>query len=477
MSGSPRARRACLALLLTTVAAPLLPWRPAAAAVGGAPDIIVIVTDDQRADTMRFMERTRAWLPTRFVNAFVSNAACCPSRTTMFTGTYSHTNGVWSNGDGPPGSLRRTHGGWHRYAELDLDETSIARALQRSGYRTAHIGKFLNVFNAGSLEEFPVGWDGFLALGMGPRFQSGPLAPYYGYSMIGLRAGGYVLEDYGEAPADHSTHVITREAVGFLERSGPAPVFLHVGFTAPHSRMHQLPPVPLPRDADAVVQLRPPGPSVNEANMRDKPSFMQRLEPRKLREIERWRVAVARSLLGVDRGVDAILEAQEERDPGLTNTFVLFVSDNGRLHGEHRWVGKGVPYEESIGVPLLVRWPGLPPGQVDTLVGNIDIPATIADVAGIAFHTPDARSMLDPGGRSLYVLEGMGGERAYCGIRTATRKYVRYASGEAEYYNLVRDPYELTNRARTPAARAMHRLARSVCAANLPPGWPPRVGY
>jgi arylsulfatase A-like enzyme len=218
-------------------------------------------------------------------------------------------------------------------------------------------------------------------------------------------------------------------------------------------------------------------PSVNEANVRDKPSFIRELDPTDVREINRWRLAIARSLYGVDRGIDAILEAQNERDPGLANTFVLFVSDNGRLHGEHRWVGKGIPYEESIRVPLLVRWPGLAPGDLDAFVGNIDVPATLADVAGIGFPARDARSFLDGDGRNLYVLEGMGGGRAYCGIRTPTRKFVRYATGESEYYNLVRDPFELRNRARSPAGRRLHRVARTYCAANLPPGWPDRIAY
>jgi N-acetylglucosamine-6-sulfatase len=476
VSLSRRTRALGVALSLATALVPLLTSHGTVAAARVAPDIIVIVTDDQRADTLRYMDRTRMWLPTRFVNALVSNAACCPSRTTMFTGTYSHTNGVWTNGDGAAGSLRREYGGWHRYAELDLDEVSIALALQRAGYRTGHVGKFLNVFNAGSLGALPVGWDEFIAMATGPRFGSGPLAPYYDYSTIGVRDGAYALEKHGDAPADHSTRLITDEALAFLERSGPAPIFLHVGYTAPHSRVHQLPPVPLPQDEDASVKLPGFAPSVNERDVRDKPSFVQELERVELREITRWRLAVARSLYGVDRGIDAILEAQDERDPGLANTFVLFVSDNGRLHGEHRWVGKGIPYEEAIRVPLLVRWPSLPPGDVIDIVGNIDIPETIADVARIPFARPDARSFLD-GGRNRYVLEGMGGEHAYCGIRTETRKFVRFATGEAEYYNLVRDPFELRNRARTPAARTLARIARSYCAESLPPGWPRGVEY
>jgi arylsulfatase A-like enzyme len=215
---------------------------------------------------------------------------------------------------------------------------------------------------------------------------------------------------------------------------------------------------------------------VNEEDLSDKPSFVRRSDRTRLDRIDRWRLAIARSLMGVDRGIASIIQAQEARDPGLVNTFVLFVSDNGRMLGEHRLIGKSVAYEEAIRVPLLVRWPALAPGIAGRLVGNIDIAATIADVAGIGFAAPDSRSMLGPP-RQLYVLEGVGGNKAYCGIRTEQRKYVRYASGEAEYYNLRRDPYELENRPDAPAARELRRIARSLCAHSLPPDWPSDVPY
>jgi N-acetylglucosamine-6-sulfatase len=474
--GTLLTRTAICVVVTTVTASSVFAVHPRARAAG-PPDIIVIVTDDQRADTLRSMPRTRESLPTRFVNAFVSNASCCASRTTMFTGTYSHTNGVWTNGDGKVGSLRREFGGWRRYSDLQLDRASVALALQHVGYRTGHFGKFLNLFNATSLDELPVGWNEFLAVGTGRQFAKEELSPYYEYSLVGIGDDGrYVVERHGTDPADHSTRVVTNHAVDYIGTMGNEPMFLHVGYPAPHARSFRLPPVPLPRDVNADIDLPRLAPSVNEADVSDKPRFVAKGDIRDLREINRWRRAVARSLLGVDRGVDAILEAQNERDPGLENTLVIFVSDNGRLDGEHRWAGKGIGYEEAIKVPLLVRWAGAPAGAVTSMVANLDIARTIAQVSGMSFGGPDSMSLLD-GGRRSVVLEGLGGDQAYCGVRTEARKYVKYASGDVEYYNLRRDPYELRNRPETRAARELHRLARSLCASNLPPGWPTNLRY
>ena len=350
-------------------------------------------------------------------------------------------------------------------------------ALQHVGYRTGHFGKFLNVFNAASFAELPVGWSEFLAVGTGRQFPRGELSPYYGYSLVGIGDdGGYTMEPHDVDPADHSTRVVTNHAVDYIMTTGDEPLYLHVGYPAPHSRSFRRPPVPLPRDENADVDLPRLAPSVNEVDVSDKPAFIAGGDIRNLQEIDRWRRAIARSLFGVDRGIDAILRAQNERDPGLANTLVMFVSDNGRLHGEHRWAGKGIAYEEAINVPLLVHWAAAPAGNLSSMVANLDIASTIAEVSGMSFDHAESISLFD-GSRRSVVLEGLGAERAYCGVRTQTRKYVRYASGEVEYYNLRRDPYELWNRPASRGARELHRLARSLCAPNLPPGWPRDLEY
>jgi hypothetical protein len=157
------------------------------------------------------------------------------------------------------------------------------------------------------------------------------------------------------------------------------------------------------------------------------------------------------------------------------------VSDNGFMHGEHRALREKVlPYEESIRVPLLLHGPGVPRGRVDDrLVGNVDLPATILDAAGVApGRTQDGVSLLDlladPGlelGRGLLIENGNGanGIPRYRGIRTDRYLYVEHKStGEQELYDLDRDPFQLQSLdeserydpVRHDLAARLHRLER-----------------
>jgi N-acetylglucosamine-6-sulfatase len=171
------------------------------------------------------------------------------------------------------------------------------------------------------------------------------------------------------------------------------------------------------------------------------------------------------------------------RDSGtLGNTYVVFTSDNGWNHGEHRIpTGKGLPYEESISMPLLVRGPGVQRGSTtNKLTLNTDFFPTFTDLAGI--QTPgyvDGRSLrpfLERNGpttwRTAILLERRANpittERSYYAIRTAGgRKYVEYEGGLRELYNLQTDPYELANSydATTPPKGLARRLeALKTCA-------------
>ena len=120
---------------LLTLGALVLPAGAGAAPPVERPNIVVVMTDDQTLESMRVMtgiKRSLAAEGTTFERAFVSNALCCPSRSTLFTGQYSHNHGVIGNT--PP------DGGYDR-----LDKNNwLPIWLQGAGYRTVHIGKFLN---------------------------------------------------------------------------------------------------------------------------------------------------------------------------------------------------------------------------------------------------------------------------------------------------------------------------------------------
>ena len=179
------------------------------------------------------------------------------------------------------------------------------------------------------------------------------------------------------------------------------------------------------------------------------------------------------SLLAVDEAVGALVRELAATGQ-LDSTYILFTSDNGFFQGEHRIAkGKYLAYEASTRVPLLIRGPGIPAGTVSgELVANIDLAPTILEVAGATADIPqDGRSLLpyarDGTLRSERPIEHeglVGGDaddetasgrvRVYYAIRTARYLYVKWRGGARELYDLRRDPFEMTNRAKDPAYRA-----------------------
>jgi arylsulfatase A-like enzyme len=449
-------RRAVLFVVFSCLVAASCTATSAGTATAESPDIILIVSDDQTLNTLQYMPLTTEWLPTRFESAFVSMSLCCPSRAAIFSGRYAHDTGVWANG-GP-------YGGPPPFAAWDANNTTINEALDQAGYRTGLFGKFILQWDPNVM---PSGWDE-VAMRKGGT-------PYYNYSLIGVRDGAPFEEAYGEEPADYLTTVLTDKAVRFIGDSpSDEPMFLFYAPSSPHSAKAegQVGPTPAPEDLNAQVELPPFTPNFNEEDVSDKPAWIQALTPRPENKMIEWRTNAARTLLSLDRSVDQILTAQEVRDPGLDNTVVLFISDNGFANGTHRLNGKGDAYEESIHVPLLMRAPGLGATEDGRLVANIDIASTIADAAGVAFDSPDGLSLLSTDSRDFVVLEGgIGTNHAFCGVRTLNAKYVKYMTGEVEFYNLAKDPYELRSR---PDARRVERLAQMAGGAcsPLPPEWP-----
>ena len=456
------ARRVSLRLGLTIVllvagatAAP-----PAHAALPGRPDIILIVTDDQRAGTL-------GWLPTvndyfvehgiRFSRSMVPTSLCCPSRASLLTGEYSHTTRVWSN-----------HGGWSRFVEAGMESKTVAVWLRRTGYRTGLVGKYLNGFLGSGP---PPGWSVWHSF-------TGSNADYYDYDLI--HTDGSTTR-YGSGPSSYSTDVLRRYALRFIANTPrEKPFFLYFAPYAPHDPAT---PAPRHRYIPAPIGFFGP-PSVTESDLSDKPLWIRQLPPANLDSIQKLRVRQYRSLRSVDEAVEAILDAQRARGR-LHNTLLVFVSDNGLMWGEHRVKGKFVPYRGATRVDLAIAWPRrLPQGRVRArLALNIDIPVTIAGAAGAAHDDVAGRSLLEHWQRSGFVLEaalthlpGSGGTNvarpAYCGWRTARYLFVHYANGREELYDYARDPWELHDRRGTnpDLQRSLRRHARNACQ-PVPPGF------
>lgn len=447
-------------------------------ALSVAPNFVLILTDDQRADTLWAMPKVRRHLVRHgvtFRNGIITDPLCCPSRASILTGRFAHGTRVWSN------SANR-RGAWRAFAAGGNEERTIAIALQSEGYRTALLGKYLNGYKA-STGGVPPGWDRWFVF-------NGGQGRYYDYQMVDVQSAGdpVSITDYGSGVGDYSTDVIADEAVRFVEETPPdRPFFLFASVFAPHGALPG-PPIPAPRHRTAFKQKvwRHP-PSFNEADVRDKPRYirgMPRSTAGSVRDEERKMRHRAASLLAVDDLVGRIFRTLENTNR-LATTMIAFVSDNGFLQREHRWNYKVVPYEESIRVPFLIRYDPLTERRkTDALVSNVDLAPTFADLAGIGFPGSQGvsfRRVLSGGRktRSSVLLESMrypSGNRptvpSYCGLRTKNRVFVRYASGFEELYNLRKDPHQLINAAErnASAVRVMRRATRSLCRPT-PPGF------
>ena len=474
--GWRRALKLVATVAVLAIAATTAPNAPSGSGIRASlitrPNIVLILTDDQRWDSLWAMPKVQAMLMDHgmtFQQSYVANPACCPSRASILTGEGSGTTDVWAN-SGP-------HGGFHRFD----DRSTIAVWLHDAGYETALMGKYLNGYTDRHASYVPPGWDTWDAFSS----NSGQ-GNYFNYD---LDQNG-VVRYYGSAPADYSTDVLAGDAQRFILGANPtSPIFLYLATRAPHQLA-----IPAPRDRDAFRLLpgrRPP--SYNEADVSDKPAYIRslpRLGPAGIEKYDTQERNADETLLAVDDLVGKVVRALAESSR-LSNTLIMFASDNGVLFGEHRWVGKWVPYEESIRVPTVVRYDPLtttPRTDASHLVLNLDWAPTFAALAGVPDPGAQGSSLLPliagtpvPWRTRFLIdhLESVEGIPSYCGVHTERYVYVKYTdTGEEELYDLRRDPYELQNAVNDPAdARVLAdlRLAELRLCHPPPPPVPPRI--
>ncbi|MBI2708899.1 MAG: sulfatase [Actinobacteria bacterium] len=460
-----RRRRIAVAVLaglvvLAAVGGAMVVGRRDAALPRSRPDVVVIMTDDQTLASMRFLPRTNRLLGARgttFTDAVVSFPNCCPSRATFLTGQYAHNTGVLDN-VAPAGG----------FAKLDSSET-LPVWLQRSGYWTASIGKYLNGWGQDGAIQPPPGWNRWFGL-IDPTTYS-----YFGFqaSDQGRRVR------FANRPQDYSTDVVARTAVSAIERAPSGkPLFMQVTPLAPHVQTPERAtngkailstPVPAPRDKGTMAGVPlPRPPSFDEADTSDKsPQIARpRIGARDLAYLRRYWEAEIESLQAVDRLVESVVGALE-RSGRLDRSVVMFTSDNGLFHGEHRIrTAKFYLYEPAVRVPLVIRGGPFAAGRrIGAPVANVDLAPTILDLTGArppASFTQDGRSLVglvrDPGAlaRRGVLLENQyllpdGSARRTVAIRTARWKLIVWDDGWEELYDLRADPDEVTSLARDPA--------------------------
>lgn len=378
---------------------------------GSKPNIVIIITDDQNPDALPVMRKLMAypegsWV--KFNNAFVNDSICCPARATLLTGQYSHNNKVINNSSG---------------ALLD-DSNTLPVWLDQAGYRTGLFGKYLNGYpwNKGT-GYIPPGWDYFKTSGLG------------------------------------GVDGFSKNAVNFINTS-TSPFFLYLAYLAPHH-----PAKPLTRYVNTPVYIPPDPTNFNEADVSDKPKWVRDLPLLSQSTIDSWRterIASQRALLGVDDGIQTIVDALKAKGI-LNNTMIIFLGDHSFSWGSHRYYKKECAYDECQRMPLLIRYPGLSTSRDENrLVSNVDLASTIAEYAGITAGLPqDGRSLLPvmtntatDWQEEVFMEVHSSLKRTFDGIRIPGWMYAEYKNGDKELYDLSTDPYEMQNQINNPLYQA-----------------------
>jgi arylsulfatase A-like enzyme len=427
----------------TVLIAALLALIPAAgAAAAPRPNLLVVMTDDQRADgTMTMMPETRRRIGrqgTTFLQAHATTPKCCPSRASFFTGLYPHNHGVIGN----------THA-----SALDHGRT-VQRLVKRNGYRTGIFGKFLN------------GW---------PVEQNPPFFDEWATTNGGYDSAYWNLDGRIGRKYRYTTDLIADRAVRFVrraERRDDQPWLAWVTPYAPH-----LPSKPPRRDRAAPLPPFAATAAMTETDWSDKPDFLDRA--RGYQEgIDTMREDGRRSLIAVDDMVARLLDELRARGED-ENTLVVFTSDNGFLLGEHGGLAhKDLPYLPSTQIPLLVRWPGHAARGRESHrpVTNVDVATTLLAAAGVRSRT-DGRSLFATQRREELFMEHHGGSNGepdalplppWRSLLTRRYRYTEYYERDRpatlEYYDHGIDPWELQNRAAELAPERVAELSARLAA-------------
>jgi N-acetylglucosamine-6-sulfatase len=336
-----------------------------AIAQDGKPNILIIITDDQRYDSFNptFMPKTYQRIAQQgllFENAFVSTALCCPSRASLFTGLLARNHGIVRN------STRIQTATFSEFPKFP-------EKLRESGYYTALIGKYLNSWTGQWRQNEFDYWI---------SFKAGVLRDWFNYEIIKNDTVVKVTNEY-------ITDKMRDYALDFLAKAREAdkPFMLYFSTTAPHE-----PATPHPRHQGLYRGVKPHRPqSFDECFIDDKPEWLQQLTQitkQQRQGIDRRRIDHLQTLAAVDEAVDDIMT--HLADAGmLDDTLIVFLSDNGIFLGEHRLRGKDLFYEEASRVPFAIRYPRLldpnsPRVDSKSLISNTDIAPTIYELTGIA---------------------------------------------------------------------------------------------
>jgi len=463
-------RRTLLLVLLLAFPISSLSQRPAAP-MNSRPNIVFILVDDLRWDELGCTGHPYVKTPNidriaregaMFRNAFMTTPLCSPSRASFLTGQYAHTHGITDNVDRSAASQQLV---------------TFPFLLHQAGYETAFIGKW----HMGNDDKPRPGFERWVSF----KGQGTYIDPEINEDGSEIKSSGY------------TTDVLNGYAVEFLNRKHEKPFLVYLAHKAIHPEVKQNDDgsvdlsaserfIPARRHEGAFAgKTIPRRPNYGRAPT-DKPALQRQignlppLGPATVTPDEAI-LGRQRTLLAIDEGVGEILKALEATGQ-LDNTIIVFTSDNGYFYGEHGLsVERRLAYEESIRLPLLVRYPKLIKKRTvrDEFALNIDLAPTLLDVAGVP--TPanvQGRSLvpllkgLRPEWRSSFLIELYSDkvfprmvQMGYKAVRNERWKYIHYLelNGMDELYDLKTDPYELKNLISEPTARrALDEMKREL---------------
>jgi len=459
-------------LLLTGIAlAVALPDRLLGQSTQARPNIVFILVDDLRWDELGIAGHPYVKTPNidrigregaLFRNALMTTPLCSPSRASFLTGQYAHTHGITDNVDRSPAS--------HRLVTFPL-------LLHQNGYETAFIGKW----HMGNDDSPRPGFDRWVSF----KGQGSYIDPDINEDGRSLKPKGYITDILSGYTVDFIKRRHDKPFLVFLAHKAIHPEVMQHGDgsidlsqaemfipAARHARLYEGKTIPRRPNYKRV----PDGKPALQRKIGDLPPLGPGTATRDVSILGRQR-----SLAAIDEGVGAILKALEANGQ-LNNTIIVLAGDNGYFYGEHGLsVERRLAYEESIRMPLLIRYPKAvrSGSRRDELALNIDLAPTILDLSGVAVPTAtQGRSLVPlfkgaiPAWRDSFLVEYYSDkvfprmlQMGYKAVRTERWKYIHYLEleGMDELYDLKSDPYEMKNVINDPAAaKALEEMKREM---------------
>jgi arylsulfatase A-like enzyme len=419
------------------------------------PNLLFIVTDDQRWDALGCVQQEQGekarfpWFKTphldrlaaegaRFRNAFVVHSLCSPSRATFLSGQYGRLNGVLNNS---------TH-----FPSNSVNQASL---LRTAGYKTAYIGKFHMALQANR-----------------PGFDY--VASYTSQGdYFGSR---FLVNGVPEKPAGWVDDVATDYALQFIGTNRTQPWLMMLGYKTPHTPRQ---PPDRARARFAGERLRPatsskalPTYGRGQRAFRGEETGNPHETDTDSEGSDDYLLNYFRCLSAIDDNIGRILNGLDSSNLA-SNTVVVFASDNGYFLGEHGLGDKRAAYEESMRIPLILRYPATVRAGIliDQLVLNLDLAPTFLELGGVdAPKTLQGRSWLPllagqtRDWRASFLFEyffepNLPATPAMAAVRTPAAKLIVYPEHDSwtELFDLKSDPFELHNLANNPRYSALRR--------------------